>query len=206
MAPERSRPTVEGVESVPRAQYFFRRRTGVSLLPPARRCTADAGSCRDHYSDRDTTRYRQSGCERRLRSRGVLTRRQAFARWRGQRPFVGAMLLFASAGFLLLPAFVTIRVGDVLISISTIAGVSTLLLAALMASCAFSAMLRVGLRLPVGVCAMVLALVTLPAANFGGLVIGTFAGVAGSAYVLAWAPEDVGSVKHRCAIEDVEIN
>lgn len=124
----------------------------------------------------------------------------------GQRPFVGAMLLFASAGFSLLPAFVTIRVGDVLTSISTIAGVSTFLLAALMASCAFSAMLRVGFRLPAGVCAMVLALVALPAANFGGLVIDTFAGVVGSAYVLAWAPEDVGSVKHRCAIEDVEIN
>lgn len=119
----------------------------------------------------------------------MLTKRAAFAAWRRQRPFAGSILLGVSAGLLLLPAVVTVRLGDVLISISTIAGVSTLLLAALMALCAASA-LRVDTRLPAGVCAMILSLVAIPAANFGGLIMGTLAGVVGSAFVLAWIPVD----------------
>ncbi|MFE5876436.1 DUF6114 domain-containing protein [Rhodococcus sp. NPDC056506] len=118
----------------------------------------------------------------------MLTKQAAFAAWRRQRPFAGSILLGVSAGFLLLPAVVTVRLGDVLISISTIAGVSTLLLAALMALCAASALLRVDTRLPAGVCAMILSLVALPAANFGGLIVGTLTGVVGSAFVLAWVP------------------
>ncbi|SCC68747.1 MULTISPECIES: DUF6114 domain-containing protein [Rhodococcus] len=118
----------------------------------------------------------------------MLTKRTAFTAWRRQRPFAGAVLLGASAGLMLLPAVVTVRLGDVLISISTIAGVSTLMLAVLMALCAVSVLLRVDARVPAGVCAMVLSLVALPAANFGGLLVGTLAGVVGSALVLAWIP------------------
>ena len=119
----------------------------------------------------------------------MLTKRTAFTAWRRQRPFAGAVLLGASAGLMLLPAVVTVRLGDVLISISTIAGVSTLMLAVLIALCAVSVLLRVDARVPAGVCALVLSLVALPAANFGGLLVGTLAGVVGSALVLAWIPE-----------------
>jgi hypothetical protein len=66
--------------------------------------------------------------------------------------------------------------------------VSTLLLGALMLVCAGSILMHGVARVPAGVAAMVLALVALPAANFGGYVLGTVLGVLGSAATLAWAP------------------
>jgi hypothetical protein len=114
------------------------------------------------------------------------SRRQRFRRWRRARPFWGAVLLGCSGAFLLLPAYTTIHVGDLLVSISTISGVSTLLLGTLVLLCAGSVLARPGVRVPAGVCAMILALVALPAANFGGFVVGTLLGVLGSSAVLAW--------------------
>ncbi|AMY23382.1 DUF6114 domain-containing protein [Rhodococcoides fascians] len=114
-------------------------------------------------------------------------RRARFRTWRSTRPFWGGVFLTASGCMLLLPALATVKVGDLLISISTIAGVSTLLLGSMMLVCAFSVLVRAEARIPAGVAAMVLALVALPAANFGGYVLGSLFGVFGSAATLAWA-------------------
>ncbi|WP_415975729.1 DUF6114 domain-containing protein [Rhodococcus sp. 077-4] len=115
-------------------------------------------------------------------------RRARFRSWRSSRPFRGGALLAISGLCLLIPTFSTFRVGDLLISISTIAGVSTLLLGALMLVCACTVLLQPAGRVPAGVAAMLLALVALPAANFGGFVVGTVLGVFGSAAALAWRP------------------
>jgi hypothetical protein len=117
------------------------------------------------------------------------TRRERFREWRRERPFIGAMLLCVSAVFLLLPAYTTFRVGDVLVSISTISGVSTLFLGVFMALCGVGVLVRPGLRVPAGVVAMLVALVALPAANFGGFLLGTLLGVVGSSAVLAWTAQ-----------------
>ncbi|WP_455901234.1 DUF6114 domain-containing protein [Rhodococcus gordoniae] len=117
------------------------------------------------------------------------TRRERFREWRHERPFTGATLLCVSAVLLLLPAYTTFRVGDVLVSISTISGVSTLFLGALMALCGVGVLVRPGLRVPAGVIAMLVALVALPAANFGGFLLGTLFGVVGSSAVLAWTAQ-----------------
>ena len=113
-------------------------------------------------------------------------RRSRFRSWRSTRPFWGGVLLSLSGVCLLLPTFSTFRVGDLLITISTIAGVSTLLLGSLMLVCACTVLLQPAARIPAGVAAMLLALVALPAANFGGFVVGTLLGVFGSAAALAW--------------------
>jgi ABC-type uncharacterized transport system permease subunit len=113
-------------------------------------------------------------------------RRARFSRWRRDRPFWGATLLVASGLLLLLPAYTTFHVGDVLITISTISGVSTLLLGALMVLCGVASLLRPSVKLPAGVSAMIIALVALPAANFGGFIIGTLLGIVGASLVLAW--------------------
>lgn len=107
--------------------------------------------------------------------------------WRSRRPFWGGVLICLSAAFLLLPAFTSLRIGDLLITITSIAGVSTLLLGALMAVCGAAVIARPDTRIPAGVSAMILALVALPAANFGGFVLGTLLGVVGAASVLAWS-------------------
>ncbi len=118
-----------------------------------------------------------------VETRGIRTR---FAHWRRTRPFVGAVLCVMSGLLLLLPAFTTVHVGNVLVTISSISGVSTLLLGALMLVCAASVLARPAATLPAGVSAMIIALVALPAANLGGLVVGTLCGVVGAAAILAW--------------------
>jgi hypothetical protein len=122
-----------------------------------------------------------------LTDQSATGRRAKFSRWRGDRPFWGAALVIASGLFLLLPAYTTFHVGDVLITISTISGVSTLLLGALMLLCGVASLLRPSVKLPAGVCAMIIALVALPAANFGGFIIGTLLGIVGASLVLAWS-------------------
>ncbi|WP_331386522.1 DUF6114 domain-containing protein [Rhodococcus sp. MEB064] len=42
--------------------------------------------------------------------------------WRSRRPFWGGVLICSSAAFLLLPAFTSLRIGDLLITITSIAG------------------------------------------------------------------------------------
>jgi hypothetical protein len=128
-------------------------------------------------------------------------RRAKFAQWRGERPFWGATLLIASGLFLLLPAYTTFHVGDVLITISTISGVSTLLLGALMLLCGFVSLLRPAAKLPAGVCAMIIALVALPAANFGGFIVGTLLGIVGASLVLAWTDAARSSAPAESAVD-----
>lgn len=119
-------------------------------------------------------------------TRRLSDHRARFRLWRGGRPFWGGVVVIASGLFLLLPAYTTFQVGDVLISISTIAGVSTLLLGVFMLLCGTLPLLRPSLRLPAGVGAMIIVLVALPAANFGGFVVGTLLGIIGASLILAW--------------------
>lgn len=105
---------------------------------------------------------------------------------RSTRPLTGGVLIGVSGLFLLLPAFSTLHVGDLLITITSIAGVSTVLLGALMLLCSGAVLVHPNTRVPAGVTAMILALVALPAANFGGFFVGTALGVLGSAFVLSW--------------------
>lgn len=116
-------------------------------------------------------------------------RRERFRSWRAQRPFVGAVLMALSSVLLFLPAFSTLEIGDVLVSVSTIGGVSTLVLGSFMVLCAAAVLLgAAAVRIPAGLGAMLIALIALPAANFGGFVLGTVLGVLGSAYALTWRP------------------
>ena len=113
-------------------------------------------------------------------------------RWAAQRPFTGGVVMLLSAAALAIPSLTTLHVGDVLVTISTVAGVSTTLLAALMAVCGCSVLARASARLPAGIAALVLALVALPASNFGGFLIGTALGIVGSALTLAWSAHPAG--------------
>lgn len=127
-------------------------------------------------------------------------RRERFRRWRGARPFWGSATVIASGLFLLLPAYTTFHVGDVLITISTISGVSTLLLGAFMLLCGVLPLMRPTVRLAAGVGAMIIALVALPAANLGGFVVGTLLGIVGASLLIAWtrspSPTGTASTPH----------
>ena len=58
---------------------------------------------------------------------------QRFRRWRSGRPFFPGLLLILSGIIIAAPAYITIRISDLLVMISTISGVSTLLIGVLLA-------------------------------------------------------------------------
>ena len=58
---------------------------------------------------------------------------QRFRRWRTGRPFIPGLLLILSGIVIAAPAYITIHISDLLVMISTISGVSTLLIGALLA-------------------------------------------------------------------------
>lgn len=111
-----------------------------------------------------------------------------FRRWKVGRPFGGAVCLLLSAILLALPSVNNLRIGDLILTVSTVSGVSTVMLAVLMALCGIAALVWLHTRVIAGISAMVIALVAFPAANFGGFIVGTLLGVVGAALVLAWRP------------------
>lgn len=115
---------------------------------------------------------------------------RAFRDWTHRRPFGGGICLVISAILIGLPSLNNFRIGDLILTVSTISGVSTVVLAIAMGVCAVAALLWSHVRVIAGIAAMIVALVAFPAANFGGYVLGTLLGVVGASLVLAWRPLD----------------
>ncbi len=115
---------------------------------------------------------------------------RVFRAWTHRRPFGGGICLVISAILIGLPSLNNFRIGDLILTVSTISGVSTVVLAIAMGVCAVAALFWSHVRVIAGIAAMIIALVAFPAANFGGYVLGTLLGVVGASLVLAWRPLD----------------
>ncbi|MGM1059039.1 DUF6114 domain-containing protein [Saccharothrix sp. Mg75] len=115
--------------------------------------------------------------------------RRDFRDWRRGRPFAAGAFLVLSGLVIVIPPYATLRVGDVLVSVTTVGGVSALLIGTLLGICGASLWLRPRFRFAAGVTAMLLSLVALAATNLGGFLIGTLLGVVGAALALAWTDE-----------------
>lgn len=111
-----------------------------------------------------------------------------FRRWKHVRPFTGGVCLLIAAVFIGLPALSGFRIGDVVLTLSSVSGVSTVWLSVLMALCGVAALFWLRSRLLAGLSGMVIALVAFPAANFGGYILGTLFGIMGASFTLAWRP------------------
>ena len=114
-----------------------------------------------------------------------------------ERPWLAIILLFLAgvvvlATFLLQDSFA--RLGIALTS-STAPG--ALLTGVGMIGCAASMYAQPNTRVLAGWMGGALALVALPAANFGGFVVGTVLGVLGAAAALSWSEGDRNSAKVR---------
>ena len=114
-----------------------------------------------------------------------------------ERPWLAIILLFLAgvvvlATFLLQDSFA--RLGIALTS-STAPG--ALLTGIGMIGCAASMYAQPNTRVLAGWMGGSLALVALPAANFGGFVVGTVLGVLGAAAALSWSEGDRNSAKVR---------
>lgn len=122
-----------------------------------------------------------------------------FRQWSRGRPFAGGVCLLLSAIFIALPSLNNFRIGDLILTVSTVSGVSTVVLAVVMALCGVAALLWLHARVAAGVAAMIVALVAFPAANFGGYLVGTLLGIVGASLVLAWRALPTGDSEATAA-------
>ncbi len=113
---------------------------------------------------------------------------RGFRGWRRQRPFGAGVFLLPASVAIGLPPYASFRLGDLVLSIRTIGGVSALLIAALLLICAVSLWIRPQYRVAAGVTAILVSLVALVNSNLGGFLVGTALGLVGGALALAWAP------------------
>ncbi|AGP29867.1 DUF6114 domain-containing protein [Corynebacterium terpenotabidum] len=112
-----------------------------------------------------------------------------FTSWRKKRAFAAGLLMIISGAWILTPAYLSLSVSNIQIQISTLGGVSTLVIGILLIVCGLMTWFRGEGRILTGVAAMILGIVALPQSNFGGFVIGTLLAVIGGALALAWVPQ-----------------
>jgi hypothetical protein len=129
------------------------------------------------------------------RSSGPARAWRAFRAWRRGRPFWAGLFTAAAGLIILAPPYATLHLGDLVISIKTLGGVSALLIGALLLMCAGAMWLRPGVRFPAGVVAVLLSLIALVTTNLGGFLVGTLLGLVGGALAVAWT--DRPRVKHK---------
>ncbi|MDK8624882.1 DUF6114 domain-containing protein [Corynebacterium appendicis] len=116
--------------------------------------------------------------------------RRSFGQWRKERPFGAGLLMILGGAVILTPAYLSFEVSNIQIQVSTISGVSTLLIGILLITCGVMTWSKGDSRILTGITAMILALVALPTSNFGGFLLGTLLALLGGAWALSWSPEE----------------
>lgn len=122
-------------------------------------------------------------------------RNRGFSRWRRSRPF-GAGLLMMLAGIVIMaPAYLSFSVSNIQIQISTMGGVSTLVIGILLITCGLMTWFRGEGRIFAGVAAIILSILALWQSNFGGFGVGLILGLVGGALALSWDPQPRAEAK-----------
>ncbi|GGM44264.1 hypothetical protein GCM10012275_14120 [Longimycelium tulufanense] len=120
-----------------------------------------------------------------------------FRDWRQGRPFWAGLLVALGALALLYLPFGTIKLGELIISISTVGGVSSLLIGFVMLAAAVSLWVRPQYRLVAGISTILLSLAAVVTANLGGFLIATVLGIVGGALALAWTDKPAAQRPRR---------
>ncbi len=87
---------------------------------------------------------------------------------------------------ILVPPYANLKLGDMVVSIQTLGGVSALLIGSLLAVCAVSLWVAPKFRLAAGIVTVLLSLVALVVTNLGGFLVGTILSLLGGALAVAW--------------------
>lgn len=111
---------------------------------------------------------------------------RTFTAWRRGRPFWAGLFVNAGALIILFPPFLGLKLGNMIISIKTIGGVSSLLIGTLLIICAVSLWTAPNFRLAAGIVTVILSLVALVVTNLGGFLVGTILSLLGGALAVAW--------------------
>lgn len=114
---------------------------------------------------------------------------RAFTAWRRGRPFWAGLFVAGGAFIILVPPYANLKLGDMVVSIQTLGGVSALLIGSLLAVCAVSLWVAPKFRLAAGIVTVLLSLVALVVTNLGGFLVGTILSLLGGALAVAWTNE-----------------
>ncbi|MBA0124206.1 hypothetical protein H0B56_01460 [Haloechinothrix sp. YIM 98757] len=113
---------------------------------------------------------------------------RGFRDWRRSRPFWAGVFGILAAIAIFGPPVLSVNIGDVMLTIATVGGVSSIVLSTVIACCAVALWVRPQLRIPCGVLTMVASLTSLVTANFGGFGIGLVCGLLSATLALSWVP------------------
>ncbi|MFJ8020545.1 DUF6114 domain-containing protein [Streptomyces sp. NPDC096311] len=129
------------------------------------------------------------GRRRNLRVAATATAaRRGFRTWRHERPFwAGLFTLAAGVPILYLP-YAHLKFSAIPLALSTSAGAGSLIIGVLLVALAISLWFHQQARVFAGIAVILLALVSFPVANFGGLLIGLISGLIGGSLACAWIP------------------
>ncbi|MFE2558429.1 DUF6114 domain-containing protein [Streptomyces sp. NPDC059352] len=111
-----------------------------------------------------------------------------FKVWRQTRPFwAGLLTMIGGVPIAYLP-YGDMRLGNMTLAMQTTAGAGALIIGVLLITLGLTMWFQPIVRVFAGVATIVLALVSIPVSNFGGLVIGFLFSLIGGAMSAAWAP------------------
>ncbi|MFD4319921.1 DUF6114 domain-containing protein [Streptomyces sp. NPDC058548] len=121
-------------------------------------------------------------------SREVPKKENRFKVWRQTRPFwAGLFTMIGGVPIAYLP-YGDMRLGNVTLAMQTTAGAGALIIGVLLITLGLTMWFQPIVRVFAGVATIVLALVSIPVSNFGGLIIGYLFAVIGGGMSAAWAP------------------
>ncbi|MGN5381623.1 hypothetical protein BIV25_07965 [Streptomyces sp. MUSC 14] len=123
--------------------------------------------------------------------RDALSRtRHEFRIWRDTRPFwAGLITLSAGLPIMYFP-YAHLSWGSVTLALSSTAGAASLVIGVLLVVLGLLLWFQQNARLFAGVAAILMSLIALPLANFGGLLLGTLPGLIGGSLACAWTASD----------------
>ncbi|MFE8942782.1 DUF6114 domain-containing protein [Streptomyces sp. NPDC007856] len=114
--------------------------------------------------------------------------RHRFGTWRGERPF-WAGLFTSTAGLpILYWPYANLDLAGIPLAMSTTSGAGALIIGVLLIALGLTLWYQPHLRLFAGIATLLLALVSFPVANLGGLFLGLISGLIGGSLACSWTP------------------
>ncbi|MEV6766021.1 DUF6114 domain-containing protein [Streptomyces sp. NPDC051105] len=118
--------------------------------------------------------------------------RRRFRTWRGERPFWAGLFTFAAGLPILYWPYARLDLGGIPLALSTTSGAGSLVIGILLLVLGVALCCRPHLRVFAGIATLLLAVISFPVANFGGLFLGVASGLVGGSLACAWLPPTAG--------------
>ncbi|OON79594.1 DUF6114 domain-containing protein [Streptomyces tsukubensis] len=130
--------------------------------------------------------------------------RLRFRAWRGSRPFwAGLLTMLGGIPIAYLP-YANLHLGQLTLRMATTAGAGSLIIGVLLVTLGLTMWFHHIVRVFAGVAAILLALISIPVSNLGGLFIGFALALLGGALSVSWAPAKPSVAKDREAREPTD--